>query len=45
MMICATEVDLHEVVDDAARLKRDNRTQDLLRVFTELEKAIERDPL
>ncbi len=45
MMIWATEVDLDEVVDNTARLKGDHRTQDLLCLFAELEKAIERDPL
>ena len=45
MMIWVTEVDLDEVVDSTARLKRDHRTQNLLCLFTELEKAIERDLL
>ena len=45
MMIWATEVDLDEVVDNTARLKGDDRTQNLLCLFAELEKAIERDPL
>ena len=45
MMIWATEVDLDEAVDNTARLKCDHRTQNLLCLFTELEKAIERDPL